>query len=34
LTGLTSLYLEGTQITDAGLAQLRQALPKCQIIGP
>ena len=34
LTGLTNLQelrLSGTQVTDAGVAELKQALPKCKI---
>ena len=31
LQQLTSLYLWDTQITDAGVAQLKKALPKCKI---
>jgi Leucine-rich repeat (LRR) protein len=31
LTGLQELWLLRTQVTDAGPAQLRQALPNCQI---
>ena len=31
LQQLTSFYLWDTQITDAGLAQLKKALPKCKI---
>jgi hypothetical protein len=34
LKQLSSLYLGKTQVTDAGLKELREALPKCLIIGP
>ena len=32
LANLTQLVLEGTKVTDAGVAKLKQALPKCRII--
>ena len=32
LKSLQSLYLGGTQVTDAGVAELRKALPACRII--
>jgi len=32
LTTLEGLYLNDTQVTDAGIAELRKALPKCQIV--
>jgi hypothetical protein len=32
LTNLTQLSLDGTQVTDAGVADLRKALPKCKVI--
>ena len=31
LTNLGSLNLENTQVTDAGVAELRKALPNCSI---
>jgi hypothetical protein len=31
LTGLRQLFLDRTQLSSAGLAQLREALPNCQI---
>jgi len=32
LTNLQSLYLDGTnKVTDAGVADLRKALPNCEI---
>ena len=31
LTNLKTLQLRSTQITDAGIAELRQALPNCNI---
>jgi hypothetical protein len=31
LTQLQLLFLRGTQVTDAGLKELKQALPKCDI---
>ena len=34
LRNLTGLYLYETQVTKAGVAQLKQALPNCQIFGP
>jgi hypothetical protein len=37
LTNLTDLYLLGTQVTDAGVAELKKALPNCEIqrrLGP
>jgi len=34
LTELQDLYLYGTQVTDAGRAQIGQALPNCHINGP
>ena len=34
LTGLEYLVLRGTRITPAGIAELRAALPKCEINGP
>ena len=34
LTSLQRLYLNNTQVTDAGLAELRKTLPKCRIYGP
>jgi internalin A len=34
LPNLTSLFLSGTQVTDAGVKELRKALPKCQIYPP
>ena len=33
LTNLTSLYLDNTQIIDAGVAELKKALPNCEIKG-
>ena len=30
-TNLQELRLSGTQVTDAGVAELKQALPKCKI---
>jgi hypothetical protein len=33
LKGLTYLGLEGTKVTDAGIARLRKALPECEIRG-
>jgi hypothetical protein len=32
LTGLKELNLEKTVVTDAGVAKLKAALPKCQIL--
>ncbi len=32
--GLTSLMLDGTKMTSDGVAQLKQALPKCVVQGP
>jgi hypothetical protein len=32
LTSLTVLWLRGTPITDAGLAEIKAALPKCRVI--
>jgi Leucine-rich repeat (LRR) protein len=32
LTHLTSLDLTGTEVTEAGVKQLRRALPRCQIV--
>jgi len=34
LQKLTSLYLNDTQVTKAGVAQLKKALPKCNILSP
>jgi hypothetical protein len=34
LTGLKGLALRSTQVSDAGVAELRNALPNCRIIGP
>ena len=34
LQKLISLGLENTQITDGGVAELKKALPNCNIIGP
>ncbi|MCE9552132.1 MAG: hypothetical protein K8T91_02005 [Planctomycetes bacterium] len=34
LTKLKKLYLVGTKITPAGVAELKKALPNCQIVGP
>ena len=34
LQNLRSLSLRDTQITDAGVAELKKALPKCEISGP
>jgi len=31
LTALESLWLTGTQVTDAGVAELQKALPNCGI---
>jgi len=31
LTGLLTLGLRNTKVTDAGVAELKKALPKCQI---
>jgi hypothetical protein len=31
LKQLQLLFLRGTQVTDAGLKELKQALPKCDI---
>jgi hypothetical protein len=31
LTNLKGLILDGTQITDSGVAELQKALPKCRI---
>jgi len=31
LAKLQTLYLRSTQVTDAGIAELKKALPKCQI---
>jgi hypothetical protein len=31
MTNLQSLYLQGTTITDAGIAELKKALPNCYI---
>ena len=31
LTNLTELNLVGTEVTDAGIAELKQALPDCKI---
>jgi hypothetical protein len=31
LSKLKKLYLTGTRVTDAGLRELQQALPECQI---
>jgi hypothetical protein len=28
---LADLYLEGTKVTDAGVAELEKALPKCRV---
>ena len=32
LTNLTVLFLNATQVTNQGIAELKQALPKCKII--
>ena len=32
MTNLQSLYLQGTTITDAGIAELQKTLPNCRII--
>ncbi|HUY32929.1 MAG TPA: leucine-rich repeat domain-containing protein [Pirellulales bacterium] len=32
LTSLRMLDLEGTKVTDAGVAELEKALPNCEII--
>jgi internalin A len=32
LKNLTDLYLGGTKVTDAGVKELQQALPKCLIV--
>ena len=32
LTGLQTLNLAGTKVTDAGVAELKKALPNCEII--
>ena len=32
LAGLTTLYLRGTKVTDAGVSEARKALPKCKIL--
>ena len=34
LTNLESHYLSDTKVTDAGVAELQQALPKCKILKP
>ena len=34
LQQLTTLYLRGTQVTKAGGAELKKALPNCKIFGP
>jgi len=34
LKGLQWLYLSGTNVTEAGVKELRQALPKTDITGP
>jgi len=34
LTSLRELRLRGTQVTNAGVAKLRQALPNCKIRAP
>jgi hypothetical protein len=31
LTGLQTLYLRSTKVTDAGVAELKKALPNCKI---
>jgi len=31
LTGLQTLYLQNTPVTNAGVAKLKQSLPKCII---
>jgi hypothetical protein len=31
---LTSLFLNGTKVTDAGVKELQKALPKCRIYPP
>jgi hypothetical protein len=31
MTSLEMLWLHGTQITDAGIAELRTALPDCKV---
>ena len=31
LTKLQALYLNGTKVTDAGVAELKKALPNCKI---
>ena len=32
LAKLTRLWLNGTQVTDAGVVALQQALPECEIV--
>jgi len=32
LTGLRMLFLDNTQVTDEGVAELKKALPNCQIL--
>ena len=34
LKQLSKLHMRDTQITDAGVAELKKALPKCKIFGP
>jgi hypothetical protein len=34
LQKLERLYLRDTQVTEAGVAELRKALPNCNITGP
>jgi len=34
LQNLSTLWLNETQITDAGVAELKKALPNCEIYGP
>jgi hypothetical protein len=34
MQNLTRLILNGTKITDAGVAELKKALPNCIITGP
>jgi len=34
LQKLERLYLQDTQVTKAGVAELKKALPNCEIVGP